>query len=162
MSRHRLLAKSLLTGSAAAMALSLALPGFASAQPYGDDPPPPPPPRAYDDCHRDHTGSVVVGALIGAGIGALFGANIAASGHRGDGAALGAGVGAAGGALAGSSSANCDRPGAYGDRGYGPGYADAPPPPPGYRDNGDYRDAPPPPPAEGYDDQPAGADQPPG
>ena len=56
------------------MVLNLALPGFASAQPYGDNPPAPPPPRPYNEnCHRDHSGATIIDALIGAGIGALFG-----------------------------------------------------------------------------------------
>lgn len=150
MSRHRPFARRLLTGSGAVMALSLALPSVASAQPYDDGPPPPP--RPYNNCHRDHTGATVIDALIGAGIGALFGANIAASGHRGDGAALGAGVGAVGGGLVGSSGGTCDQQRVYSDGRGDPGYADAPPLPPGHPDN-DYRDAPPPPP-QGYSEPP--------
>ena len=99
-----LFAKTSLTGAAALMALAttVSVPTFASAQSYGD--------RSYnyDPCRRDTTSRSTGGGIIGALAGAAIGSNVAGHNVRKEGAVLGALAGAALGASIGKRSAACN------------------------------------------------------
>jgi len=131
------LAKAALLGAAACMsfATAVAVPQFAAAQGYYDNPPPQP---YYDPCARDQSNRAVAGGVLGGVAGAVIGNSLAHGGGKAGGTVLGGVAGAAAGAAIGHSTAGC-QPGQYAQ----PAYSQAPPPP-AYDD--DYAPPPPPPP----------------
>ncbi len=121
------LASGALFAATAAVVLTsaMAIPGVASAQPYGD------PYAAQQACQQQQNNRAVGGAILGGLAGAAIGNGVSGGYNRTGGTVAGGVAGAAIGAGVGSATTNCQAD-----------YPPPPPPQPGYYDNG----APPPPP----------------
>jgi hypothetical protein len=160
------IARAMLAGTAAVMALACVSPALAQSpdqQPPAPQYGPPPGPAYdanghdyYDGCQRDEANRSTTGGLIGATAGAVAGSNLANRHERTGGAIIGGVLGALVGSSIGKSTAACAAPQAeyvppprpypvrryrYGGYYGGPVYAappppPPPPPPPGYYDNG--------------------------